>query len=139
MPTARPFSTTARLHTPTGQQLPAVWAYDPADPLAVALHIRSPEPVCWIFARDLLHAGLHTRVPVGDGDIRLWTTPTHGNPTQLVIELDSPTGHAHLSTGWEAVAAFCRRAHTTVPTSRETTLIARQLDHALTQLQGDAR
>jgi hypothetical protein len=43
--------------------------YDPNDPLAVTLAIGTecPSPVVWVFARDLLSAGVNK--PSGEGDI----------------------------------------------------------------------
>lgn len=45
--------------------------YDPADPFAVSLAIGTEcgEPVVWVFARDLLAAGVSA--PAGEGDITI--------------------------------------------------------------------
>ncbi|MGH3978057.1 MAG: SsgA family sporulation/cell division regulator [Pseudonocardiaceae bacterium] len=137
MPTTRPLSVTTHLHTPTGTRLPATWAYDPADPLAVTLHIHPHRchPVTWVLARDLLDTGLHTGEPVGHGDVRLWSPPPrHPTPGALHIELRSDTGHAHLTTDWDTAAAFTRRTHTTMPAGGETGLVTGCLDQLLTQL-----
>jgi hypothetical protein len=82
---------TAAVFEPYGVQLPARWAYDPADPWAIRLS------VChrgrwrdWLLARDLLAAGLLTAT--GDGDVRVEPYPGDG----LLVTLDSPSGHAVL-------------------------------------------
>ena len=50
-------------------------AYDPADPLAVSLHvIGAGRDERWIFARDLLADGLRSLVPVGHGDVHVQAT-----------------------------------------------------------------
>jgi hypothetical protein len=58
--------------TGTGEaELAAELRYDPSDPFAVSLAIgvECGEPVVWIFARDLLAAGLGA--PSGEGDITI--------------------------------------------------------------------
>ena len=50
-------------------------AYDPADPLAVSLHvIGAGRDERWTFARDLLADGLRSLVPVGHGDVQVQAT-----------------------------------------------------------------
>jgi Streptomyces sporulation and cell division protein, SsgA. len=46
--------------------------YSGSDPYAVrmAFHVGTDEPVEWIFARDLLAAGIESRH--GDGDVQVW-------------------------------------------------------------------
>jgi hypothetical protein len=88
---------TAAVFEPHGVQLPARWAYDPADPYAVRLSVRCG---CgghdctiwrdWLLARDLLAAGLFAAT--GDGDVRVEPWPGDG----LLVTLDSPSGHAVL-------------------------------------------
>src|SRR5437879_43187 len=50
--------------------------YCGADPYAVrmAFHVGTDEPVEWIFARDLLAAGIKARE--GDGDVHVWPSTT---------------------------------------------------------------
>jgi hypothetical protein len=58
--------------TGTGEAtLDAELRYDPADPFAVSLAIgvECGDPVVWIFARDLLSAGVGS--PQGEGDITI--------------------------------------------------------------------
>jgi hypothetical protein len=40
------------------------------DAIRMAFHVGTDEPVVWIFARELLAAGLAS--PAGDGDVRVW-------------------------------------------------------------------
>src|SRR6516164_10654949 len=49
--------------------------YSGSDPYAVrmAFHVGTDEPVEWIFARDLLAAGIESRQ--GDGDVQVWPSP----------------------------------------------------------------
>ena len=46
--------------------------YSGKDPYAVrmAFHVGTDEPVEWIFARDLLAAGIESRQ--GEGDVQVW-------------------------------------------------------------------
>ena len=46
--------------------------YSGSDPYAVrmAFHVGTDEPVEWIFARDLLAAGIESRQ--GEGDVQVW-------------------------------------------------------------------
>ena len=49
--------------------------YDPADPLAVSLHlVGATRDETWVFARELLADGLRSLVPVGEGDVRVQAT-----------------------------------------------------------------
>src|SRR3954453_914461 len=70
----RTITTPLSLVVPPGPgeaELDAELRYDPADPFAVALAIgvECGEPVVWMFARDLLAAGV--TAPTGEGDITL--------------------------------------------------------------------
>ena len=49
--------------------------YSGSDPYAVrmAFHVGTDEPVEWIFARDLLAAGIESRQ--GEGDVHVWPSP----------------------------------------------------------------
>ncbi len=49
--------------------------YSGSDPYAVrmAFHVGTDEPVEWIFARDLLAAGIESRQ--GEGDVQVWPSP----------------------------------------------------------------
>src|ERR1700749_1986266 len=77
-----------------GVPLTAILNYRPEDPYAIrmAFHVGMDEPVEWIFARDLLAAGL--KGSAGDGDVRVWPGYPDGHEV-LNIALSSPFGQAH--------------------------------------------
>jgi len=107
--------------------------YSGSDPYAVrmAFHVGTDEPVEWIFARDLLAAGIDARQ--GDGDVKVWPSAqscaesdglevigdasTEGKV--LNIELSSPFGQAHFEVPAQAMAAFLQRTYQIVPAGQE--------------------
>jgi hypothetical protein len=109
--------------------------YSGADPYAVrmAFHVGTDEPVEWIFARDLLAAGIKARQ--GEGDVQVWPSATScaeadGRDairpdlgTVMNIELSSPFGKAHFEAPAEAMSAFLRRTYHVVPAGKESNFI----------------
>jgi Streptomyces sporulation and cell division protein, SsgA len=107
--------------------------YSRRDPYAVrmAFHVGTDEPVEWIFARDLLAAGIEARH--GEGDVQVWPSPTSCADSEdlldrdlgavLNIELSSPFGQAHFEAPAEAMSAFLRRTYQIVPAGQESTFI----------------
>jgi hypothetical protein len=107
--------------------------YSGSDPYAVrmAFHVGTDEPVEWIFARDLLAAGIESRQ--GEGDVHVWPSsgsgslsadlglPGSAEPGEKVlnIELSSPFGQAHFEAPAQAMAAFLRRTYQIVPPGQE--------------------
>jgi sporulation and cell division protein SsgA len=107
--------------------------YSGSDPYAVrmAFHVGTDEPVEWIFARDLLAAGIESRQ--GEGDVHVWPSsgsgslsadlglPGSAEPGEKVlnIELSSPFGQAHFEAPAQAMAAFLRRTYQIVPAGQE--------------------
>ena len=113
--------------------------YSGKDPYAVrmAFHVGTDEPVEWIFARDLLAAGIESRQ--GEGDVQVWpsliscaetddldvigTVETEEPPGTggqvLNIELSSPFGQAHFEAPAEAMSAFLARTYQIVPPGQE--------------------
>ena len=107
--------------------------YSGSDPYAVrmAFHVGTDEPVEWIFARDLLAAGIESRQ--GEGDVHVWPSPgscAHSGDPDLTgssqpgekvlnIELSSPFGQAHFEAPAQAMAAFLRRTYQIVPAGQE--------------------
>ena len=110
--------------------------YSGSDPYAVrmAFHVGTDEPVEWIFARDLLAAGIESRQ--GDGDVQVWPSLasvaetgdldpidaaelTGTREKVLNIELSSPFGQAHFEAPAEAMSAFLRRTYQIVPAGQE--------------------
>jgi hypothetical protein len=94
--------------------------YTADDPYAVRVvfHAGTDEAVEWIFARDLLTAGLTE--PAGAGDVRAWPAPfsDSGEPV-LNIVLSSPFGQAHFEAPMTAMAEFLRRTYDAIPAGRE--------------------
>src|ERR1700755_1512583 len=87
--------------------------YSGRDPYAVrmAFHVGTDEPVEWIFARDLLAAGINSRQ--GGGGAHGLDSLGTGGPADgggvLNIELSSPFGQAHFEAPTRAMAAFLDR------------------------------
>ena len=94
--------------------------YTGDDPYAVrvAFHAGTDEAVEWIFARDLLTAGLSE--PAGAGDVRAWPAPSwDGGEPGLNIGLSSPFGQAHFEAPMTAMAEFLGRTYDAIPAGRE--------------------
>src|SRR6266705_420925 len=110
--------------------------YSGSDPYAVrmAFHVGTDEPVEWIFARDLLAAGIESRQ--GDGDVQVWPSSMSVEETSgldvigvaesqetqgkvLNIELSSPFGQARFEAPAEAMAAFLQRTYQIVSAGQE--------------------
>ena len=98
--------------------------YSAEDPLAVTavFDTTAREPVPWIFARDLLSAGLDQ--PSDTGDICIWPAlDAHGTAT-IRIRLRSPDGDALLEAPASAVEDFLVQTWTLVPTGIEGRLLS---------------
>ena len=111
--------------------------YSGSDPYAVrmAFHVGTDEPVEWIFARDLLAAGIKSRQ--GEGDVQVWPSaescahddeadgpgPAEAEGKVLNIELSSPFGQAHFEAPAQAMSAFLQRTYQIVPAGKESTFI----------------
>jgi len=110
--------------------------YSGSDPYAVrmAFHVGTDEPVEWIFARDLLAAGIQSRQ--GEGDVQVWPSascaegggpagagPADADGKVLNIELSSPFGQAHFEAPAQAMSAFLQRTYQIVPAGKESTFI----------------
>ncbi|MBB5852511.1 SsgA family sporulation/cell division regulator [Amycolatopsis umgeniensis] len=93
--------------------------YDAADPWAVTLTVRGGDNwVPWVFARSLLTdamtAGGSMLDRVGDGDVRITVRGTH-----VLLELDSPSGHAYLRLSRADVDRLLDQAEQLVPEGAE--------------------
>ena len=89
------------------------------DPYAIkmAFHVGTDEPVEWIFARELLAAGLEA--PTGEGDVQVW--PQDGDASDILnIALSSPFGEAHFQAPKSATAEFLRSTYQIIPEGSET-------------------
>lgn len=89
------------------------WEYNTADPWAVTLHLDGQR---WIFARELLRAGLTE--PAGDGDVQVMPD-TGGNPRVLNVLLSSPSGAARLPVVRATVTSLLEAAYALVPAGCE--------------------
>jgi hypothetical protein len=105
--------------------------YSPQDPYAIrmAFHVGADEPVEWIFARDLLSAGLDG--PAGEGDVRVWPAQEHGHEL-LNIALSSPFGQAHFEAPKATTSAFLNRTYELIASGQEGDFI--DLDGELNEL-----
>ncbi|HEY3735655.1 MAG TPA: SsgA family sporulation/cell division regulator [Streptosporangiaceae bacterium] len=92
--------------------------YSGDDPYAVrmAFHVGTDEPVEWIFARDLLAAGMTETA--GEGDVRVWPSDDNGQPV-LNIVLSSPFGQAHFEAPQSAMQEFLGRTFEAIPAGHE--------------------
>ena len=88
------------------------------DPYAIkmAFHVGTDEPVEWIFARELLAAGLEAAA--GEGDVRVWPGESEDSDT-LNITLSSPFGEAHFEAPRRATAEFLRSTYGIIPAESE--------------------
>jgi len=98
--------------------------YSGNDPYAIrmAFHVGTDEPVEWIFARDLLAAGIESRQ--GEGDVQVWPSEPAdavegSEDVVLNIELSSPFGQAHFEAPAEAMSAFLSKTYQVVPAGKE--------------------
>jgi hypothetical protein len=98
--------------------LVASMCYSADDPFAIrmAFHVGADEPVEWIFARELLAAGLHG--PAGEGDVQVWPTDDEGLEV-LNLALSSPFGEAHFEAPRGATAEFLHRTYEMIARGRE--------------------
>lgn len=105
--------------------------YRADDPFAIrmAFHVGTDEPVEWIFARDLLAAGLDG--PTGEGDVQVWPADVGGTDV-LNLALSSPYGEAHFEAPLTATGEFLERTYKIIPVGSETDFI--DLDAELDEL-----
>jgi len=97
--------------------------YSSEDPYAIriAFHVGLDEPVEWIFARDLLSAGIEGRE--GLGDVHVWPSggAEGGAPGSVLnLELSSPFGQAHFEAPVKEIADFLGKTYQMVPAGQET-------------------
>jgi hypothetical protein len=98
--------------------LVASMCYSADDPFAIrmAFHVGADEPVEWIFARELLAAGLQG--PAGEGDVQVWPSEDGGLEV-LNLALSSPFGEAHFEAPRAATAEFLHRTYAMIARGRE--------------------
>jgi Streptomyces sporulation and cell division protein, SsgA len=121
-----------------GDDLPVVadLRYSAQDPLAVEALFDDggPDPVRWVFARDLLAAGLDRRT--GDGDVVIWPTQDAQARPAVHLRLRSPSGDALLEAPADAVAEFLAATTRLVPPGTEYQHV--DIDAALASLWGES-
>jgi hypothetical protein len=105
--------------------------YSARDPFAIrmAFHVGLDEPVEWIFARDLLAAGLEG--PAGEGDVQVWPGDEHGDEV-INLALSSPFGEAHFEAPRTSTSEFLRRTYEVISAGRESDFV--DLDSELDEL-----
>ncbi|MEU3901676.1 SsgA family sporulation/cell division regulator [Streptomyces sp. NPDC045251] len=92
--------------------------YDTADPYAVHadFHTGAEDTVEWVFARELLTAGLH--IPAGIGDVQVW--PCRSRRLDILcIALASEEGEALLHAPARVLEEFLERTEAVVPPGTE--------------------
>jgi hypothetical protein len=110
--------------------VPATFDYAPGEPYAVTATFSTAEgDVTWVFARDLLDAGLTE--PSGDGDVSVWPSRSQGSDV-VCVALSSPSGQALLEADRSALQRFLARSYEIVPAGTETDLL--DMDAALDAL-----
>ncbi|MGH3927434.1 MAG: SsgA family sporulation/cell division regulator [Pseudonocardiaceae bacterium] len=104
--------------------------YDTRDPFAVVAAFRTGRAgwVEWAFSRDLLADGLLTEA--GEGDVRI--RPGSAEPEIVVVELNSPSGHAVFEANAQRLAEFLDASYDVVLPGHETLWM--NVDDALGQL-----
>jgi len=123
-------ATQTTLDGPRG--VPTALVYDSVDPYAVALILEpgDQEDVLWSVSRELLHRGLTSHSPIGEGDIKLGVC----DEGEYHVELISPDGYAVLHFPTDAVSAFLQETAREVPYGTEADFL--NLDAELTDLLG---
>lgn len=103
----------------TGLEVPARLHYGAGDPYAVSLTFGlgpMDETVEWVFARELLVAGLSRAI--GEGDVRVWPD-RNGSAGSISLQLSSPSGCATLSVPRAATVDFLLSTYELVGLGRE--------------------
>lgn len=94
------------------------WTYRMAEPFTVTAAFQTDNDswVEWVFARDLLFTGL--AAPAGEGDVRFRPGEEAGQRV-LLVEIESPDGHAVLVMDYTDVAEFAATTAAMVPVGEE--------------------
>lgn len=95
----------------------ALMDYAAHEPYSVRATFRTSEgDVNWVFARELLAAGL--RKPAGEGDIAIWPSKNLDGDV-VCISLSSPSGQAMMEAKRSDIDEFLARTYTVVPAGTE--------------------
>jgi hypothetical protein len=115
----------------TATPLAAELRYDKSDPYAVAACFLAGETqVQWVFARDLLTAGIHQ--PTGDGDVHIWPSLDALGHAATIIELSSPDGEALIQARTDELYDFLAESEALVRSGTEGDYV--DVESALTTL-----
>lgn len=111
--------------------LPVELRYDPRDPFAVRATFRTGPGggVRWVFAREMLAAGIRTAT--GEGDVRVWPSTLNAGAT-IYISLSSPDGKALLEAPGRLLNDFIARTYLVVPPGTESRYL--DIDSAIEHL-----
>ncbi|MBI3686940.1 MAG: SsgA family sporulation/cell division regulator [Actinobacteria bacterium] len=116
----------------------AVFRYDVSDPYAIHVTFRTGPgedgKIEWLFARQLLGAGLVA--PIGDGDVRIWPG-TDGEEGPIFLELCSPSGQALFEAPREKLVDFLFRSYALVAPGHEGDFLDIDAELELLLLHGD--
>lgn len=97
--------------------VPSTFAYDTDQPLSIqATFHAAGDTVEWVFARELMDAGLGG--DAGLGDVRMWPS-REGDVKVLYVSLNSPKGAALMECNHAAVKAFLDQTYELIPTGAE--------------------
>ncbi len=98
--------------------VPATLSYRASDPYAITAVFDAGDhgQVAWVFARDLLAAGLDR--PTGEGDVAVWPS-LHAGLEVACISLTSPAGHALFEAPRAELADFLAQTQALVPAGAE--------------------
>ncbi|HVK19923.1 MAG TPA: SsgA family sporulation/cell division regulator [Actinokineospora sp.] len=94
------------------------WTYRASEPFTITAAFQTDRDrwVEWIFARDLLVAGMIG--PSGEGDVRLSPEFSNGRSV-MVLQIESPEGRATLEMDHDAVEHFLTATTKIVPLGTE--------------------
>jgi len=91
------------------------WSGDPYI-MRMAFHVGTSRPVEWVFARDLMAAGLTELVGI-DGDVQFW--PDLHDTDLMHMVVSSPFGRAHFELSLSDTAEFLDQTYRAVPPGHE--------------------
>jgi hypothetical protein len=103
--------------------------YDAFEPYAIHATFLTGEVVSWVFARDLVSAGIEA--PAGEGDVRLWPAAGAEEPV-VYLALTSPDGQALFEAPAIPLIEFIRETERLVPPGTEGSYL--DLDAALEEI-----
>lgn len=100
--------------------LPVSLLYESVDPYAVTVRFQGPEEqVEWVFARELLAAGLEGVDGLGDVQVRAVPADPGGQHAHVIISLASPDGRAELEADPDDLRDFLVQTEQVVPRGGE--------------------